>query len=201
MSFMIKERPMKTRRAIASVLLVASTLTIAASVGASTAPTGCNALTLALAKADGYSSATGPVVTPYNYKKGAHNAANAIGTTIDFGSKALVVGCLDPANLHNAWTAQQFSGTATTATAFMTKLVAAAQGAMTKTTVGPVTDYLDFGNGKEDGVGSLSTAKSLRLDAWVANGKYVIVTFSQPAAAVAPKALLAFMKSTVTLLK
>ena len=65
----------------------------------------------------------------------------------------------------------------------------------------PVTDYLDFGNGKEDGVGSLSSAKSLRLDAWVANGKYVILTFSQPAAAVAPKALLAFMKSTVTLLK
>jgi hypothetical protein len=72
---------------------------------------------------------------------------------------------------------------------------------MTKTKVGPVNDYLDFGNGKEDGLGSLSTAKSLRLDAWVANGKYVILTFTAPAAAKASTPLLNFINSTLAVLK
>jgi hypothetical protein len=87
-----------------------------------------------------------------------------------------------------------------TATQYLAYIVKGSAGAMKKTAVGGVSDFLDFGNGKEDGVGSLSTAGSLRLDAWVA-GKYVVLTFSAPAAAVPSKSLLAFIKSTQTLLK
>ena len=65
--------------------------------------------------------------------------------------------------------------------------------------VAGVNDYLDFGNGKEDGIGSTAKVGSLRLDAWVA-GKYVILTFSAPAVATPPAALVAFIKSTQTLL-
>lgn len=86
-----------------------------------------------------------------------------------------------------------------TATQYLAYVVKQSAGAMKKTPVGGVSDYLDFGNGKEDGVGSTSNAGSLRLDAWVA-GKYVILTFSAPAVATPPAALLAFIKSTQTLL-
>ena len=112
----------------------------------------------------------------------------------------MIVGCLDPTHLGAAWKAQGFSGTATNASAFMSQLVAASAGAMTKTKVGPVWDYLDYGNGSEDGLGSLASARSLRLDAWVTNNKYVLVTFSAPAGSPS-KALLAFIASTVKLLK
>jgi hypothetical protein len=158
-------------------------------------------LTLSTIKADGYTAATGPKVTPYNYAKMSANGANALGTTLDFGSKALVVGCLDPANLAAAWKMEGFTGKATTATAFMSQLVKSSAGAMKATKVGPVTDYLDFGNGKEDGLGSLSSAGALRLDAWVANGNYVVLAFSQPAVSAAPKQLLNFINTTLNVLK
>lgn len=45
--------------------------------------------------------------------------------------------------------------------------------------VRPAWDYLDFGKGKEDGLGSASTPSSVRLDAWVA-GKYIILGFIAP---------------------
>ena len=86
-----------------------------------------------------------------------------------------------------------------TATQYLAYVVKQSAGAMKKTPVGGVSDYLDFGNGKEDGVGSTAKAGSLRLDAWVA-GKYVILTFSAPAVATPPAPLLAFIKSTQTLL-
>ena len=146
--------------------------------------------------ADGYKLATGPALTPYNFANTSANQANALGTTIDFGAKALVVGCVSPADI------AKYSGSkkpVMTATQYLASVVKASAGAMKKTAVGGVSDYLDFGNGKEDGVGSTSKAGSLRLDAWVA-GKYVILTFSAPAVATPPAALLTFIKSTQTLL-
>jgi hypothetical protein len=145
---------------LTAALLASTVATVTASAaGAAKTPTGCSALTRSLVAADGYSSATGPVVTADNYKNVDANAANAVGTTYDFGAQALIVGCLDPAHLGAAWKAQGFSGKATNAQGFMDQLVKASSGAMTKTKVGPVTDYLDYGNGngngKEDGLGSL----------------------------------------------
>ena len=155
----------------------------------------CASITKALVVADGYKSATGPKITPYNFANTSANEANAQGTTIDFGAKALVVGCVSPADI-----AKYSGGKKTvTATQYLASVVKAAAGAMKKTPVGGVSDYLDFGNGKEDGVGSTATAGSLSLDAWVA-GKYVIFTFSAPAVATPPAALLAFVKTTQTLL-
>jgi len=156
----------------------------------------CASITKALVVADGYKLATGPTTTPYNFANTSANQANALGTTIDFGAKALVVGCISPADI------AKYSGSkkpVMTATQYLESVVKASAGAMKKTAVGGVSDYLDFGNGKEDGVGSTSKAGSLRLDAWVA-GKYVILTFSAPAVATPPAALLAFIKSTQTLL-
>ena len=84
-------------------------------------------------------------------------------------------------------------------TQYLASVVKDSAGAMKKTPVAGVNDYLDFGNGKEDGIGSTAKVGSLRLDAWVA-GKYVILTFSAPAVATPPAALVAFIKSTQTLL-
>jgi hypothetical protein len=47
----------------------------------------------------------------------------------------------------------------------MTKLVKSSAGAMKATKLVPATDFLDFGHGKEDGNGTLSSTGSLRIDA------------------------------------
>ena len=160
----------------------------------------CSSITKALVIADGYKAATGPASRAYNFKNPSVNQANALGTTIDFGVKALVVGCISPSDiakysaLANGAKKPIFS-----ATQYLAYIVKQSAGAMKKTQVGGVSDYLDFGNGKEDGVGSLSKAGSLRLDAWVA-GNYVILTFSAPAFATPPASLLAFIKSTQAVL-
>jgi hypothetical protein len=160
----------------------------------------CSSLTKALITANGFKAATGPAHTSYNFKNTSANQANALGTTIDFGVKALVVGCISPADIAKYSVAANGAKKPTmNATQYLAYIVKQSAGAMKKTPVGGVSDYLDFGNGKEDGVGSLSKAGSLRLDAWVA-GKYVIMTFSAPAIATPPASLLAFIKSTKTLL-
>ena len=160
----------------------------------------CASITKALVIADGYKSATGPTTTPYNFAKPSANQANALGTTIDFGAKALVVGCISPADIAKYSVAGNGAKKPVmTATQYLAYVVKQSAGAMKKTPVAGVSDYLDFGNGKEDGVGSTAKAGSLRLDAWVA-GKYVILTFSAPAVATPPASLLAFIKSTQTLL-
>ena len=69
---------------------------------------------------------------------------------------------------------------------------------MKKTAVSGVSDYLDFGNGKEDGLGSTSTAGSVRLDAWV-SGNFIFLTFAAPALQTPSKPLLALIKSTGTM--
>jgi hypothetical protein len=160
----------------------------------------CASITKALVRSDGYKAATGPTTTPYNFAKPAANQVNALGTTIDFGAKALVVGCVSSADIAKySVVAQGAKKLAMTAAQYLAYVVKQSAGAMKKTAVGGVSDYLDFGNGKEDGVGSTSSAGSLRLDAWVA-GKYVILTFSEPAVATPPAPLLAFIKSTQSLL-
>ena len=160
----------------------------------------CASITKALVIADGYKSATGPTTTPYNFANTSANQANALGTTIDFGAKALVVGCISPADIAKySVAANGAKKPVMSATQYLAYVVKQSAGAMKKTPVGGVSDYLDFGNGKEDGVGSVSKAGSLRLDAWVA-GKYVILTFSAPAVATPPAALLKFIKSTQTVL-
>jgi hypothetical protein len=154
----------------------------------------CASITKALVVADGYKAATAPKLTPYNFANTAANEKNALGTTIDFGAKALVVGCVSPADI-----AKYSGGKKMTATQYLASVVKDSAGAMKKTPVAGINDYLDFGNGKEDGVGSTAKAGSLRLDAWVA-GKYVILTFSAPAIATPPAALVAFINSTKSLL-
>ena len=59
--------------------------------GAATKSPSCNSITKSVVIADGFSAATTPKITPYNYTKTSANAANALGTTIDFGSRAIVL--------------------------------------------------------------------------------------------------------------
>ena len=173
-----------------SLTLLVAGIAVAPSAQATTSS--CAVITKAVVVADGYKAATNPKRTPYNFTNTAANEANALGTTIDFGAKGLVVGCVSPADI------AKYSGGKMNATQYLASIVKASAGAMKKTAVGGVNDYLDFGNGKEDGVGSTAKAGSLRLDAWVA-GKNVILTFSAPAVATPPAALLAFIRSTKTL--
>ena len=182
--------------AVAALLAIGGTIAGIAPAHAATA-TGCAAITKAPVVSDGYTAATGPTITPYNYTKTSANPANALGTTIDFGSKALVVGCVSPADIAKLVGKGKPS---MTADAYLQKMAKDSAGAMKKTMVGGVADYLDFGNGKEDGLGSTMSAGSIRLDAWVAGGKYIILTFSGPASSTPSKALLAFIKSTNTVL-
>ena len=128
------------------------------------------------------------------------HAANSLGTTIDFGKGALVVSCVSPADIAKLSVSAQGAGKPTmTAQQYMDYMVAQSAGAMTATPVGGVTDYLDFGNGKEDGLGSTATATSVRLDAWVAN-KFIILTFIHPATTTPSSALLNFIKTTHSVL-
>lgn len=167
-------------------------------VTANAAAPSCSAITKSVVVADGFTNAATPKITAYNYVKPSSNATNALGTTIDFGSKALVVGCISPADIKKlSVTAQGATKPAMTAAQYLAYIVKQSAGAMVKKPVGGVSDYLDFGNGKEDGVGSTSKAGSLRLDAWVA-GKFIVLTFSAPAKSTPSKALLAFIKTTGT---
>jgi hypothetical protein len=58
-----------------------------------------------------------------------------------------------------------------------------------------VSDYLDFGSGKKDGLGSTSKAGSVRLDAWVA-GRFIVLTFTTPVSLTPSKALVHLIKTT-----
>jgi len=181
-----------------SAILIAGLITVSSSfaLSANAATPSCSAITKSAVIADGYTNATTPVITAYNYAKPSANAANSLGTTIDFGAKALVVACVSPADIKKlSIQAQGASKPAMTATQYMAYMVKQSAGAMTKKSVGGVSDFLDLGNGKEDGLGSTAKAGSLRLDAWVA-GKFIVLTFSAPATATAPKALLSFIKTT-----
>ncbi|HEY4898209.1 MAG TPA: hypothetical protein VIH79_00635 [Candidatus Nanopelagicaceae bacterium] len=183
---------------IASFSLLIAGVTLTPAAQAATAS--CSSITKAVVVADGYKSTSGPTTTPYNFTNTSVNQANALGTTIDFGAKALVVGCVSPSDIAKfSVLAQGSKKPIMNATQYLAYVVKQSAGAMKKTAVGGVSDYLDFGNGKEDGVGSTANAGSLRLDAWVA-GKFVILTFSAPAAATPPTALLSFIKTTKTLL-
>ena len=183
---------------IASFSLVVAGLSL--TPAAQAASGSCSSITKAIVIADGYKLATGPTTMSYNFTTPSANQANALGTTIDFGAKALVVGCVSPTDIAKYSVLAQGSKKPTmSATQYLAYVVKQSAGAMKKTAVGGVSDYLDFGNGKEDGVGSTANAGSLRLDAWVA-GKFVILTFSAPAVATPPAALLSFIKTTKTLL-
>ena len=160
----------------------------------------CGALTKSVVVADGFTNASGPTITKYDYNNLNANAANSLGTTIDFGKGALVVSCVSPADIAKLSVSAQGAGKPTmTAQQYMDYMVAQSAGAMTATPVGGVTDYLDFGNGKEDGLGSTATATSVRLDAWVAN-KFIILTFIHPATTTPSSALLNFIKTTHSVL-
>jgi len=197
---MLRNRTSKSLYVLLTIsgLLLAS-IQLSASANAISNAQGCAAITQALVVGDGFTKATAPVITAYNYAKSSANAANSLGTTFDFGAKALVVGCVSPSDIAKLSISAQAKGKPTmTATQYMAFMVKDSAGAMKKTAAGPVTTYLDFGNGKEDGLGSTAKAKNLRLDAWVV-GNYIILTFSAPASVKASAPLLAFMKSTKTL--
>jgi hypothetical protein len=186
---------MKNKFAISFISLSLAAASLAFAAPSQAAGGSCSSITKAVVVADGYKSATGPKITSYNFANTSANEANAQGTTIDFGATALVVGCVSPADI------AKYSGGKKNVSAaqYLASVVKASAGAMKKTMVAGTADYFDFGNGKEDGVGSTSKAGSLRLDSWVA-GKYVIFTFSAPAVATPPAALVAFVKSTKSLL-
>jgi hypothetical protein len=181
-----------------AAILIAGLVTVSSSfsLAANAAAPSCAAITKSAVVADGYTKATSPVITAYNYAKASANAANSLGTTIDFGAQALVVACVSPSDIQKlSIAAQGASKPAMTATQYMAYMVKQSAGAMTKKSVGGVSDYLDLGNGKEDGLGSTAKAAGLRLDAWVA-GKFIVLTFSAPATATPPTALLSFIKTT-----
>ena len=186
----------------ASGVLAVTPLVLAAShatpaVAATT--NNCTKITQAVVVADGFKNATPAMITNYNYTKPSANPANALGMTIDFGAQALVVSCVSPADIAKLSTKPNTERVAAmTATHYMAYMVKQSDGAMKKTMVGGVADYLDFCNGKEDGLGSTTTAASVRLDAWVA-GKYIVLTQTEPAGPPSA-ALLKFIASTKSLL-
>lgn len=186
--------------AITSLIISSSVLAPGvATLASATTTASCSQLTKTALATDGYVNATGPIVTAYNYTKTSANAANSLGTTLDFGSKALVVACISPSDIKKLSAIAQGSAKPTmTADQYMAYMVKHSAGAMKKTKVGVVNDYLDFGSGKEDGLGSTSTAGSVRLDAWV-SGNFIFLTFSAPAVQVPAKPLLALIKTTGTM--
>ena len=180
---------------IGSAALLASVCTVAATGSIASAATAnkCGQLTLSAIKSYGFTKATGPKITQYNFTKSSANAANALGETIDFGAKALVISCVTPSDIaklsvqaggKKTWTAQQY----------MNWMVKDSAGAMKATPTAGTTSYLDFGNGKEDGLGSTVKSSSVRLDAFVFHS-YIIMVQTAPVSAKPSAALTKFIKA------
>ncbi len=179
---------------IGSTALLAGSLTFAATgtIASAASANKCGQLTLSTIKSYGFSQATAPKITQYNYQKASANAMNALGETIDFGAKALVVSCVTPSDI--AKLSVQAGGKKTwTAQRYMQWMVKDSDGAMTATPTVNTTSYLDFGNGKEDGLGSTMSAKSVRLDAFVFH-KYIIMVQTAPVSVKPSAALTKFIK-------
>jgi hypothetical protein len=120
------------KKFVAALTLVSlATPLVATAASASTAKSSCASVTKKLVVSDGFTQATGPKVTKYDYKHPKKNAANALGTTIDFGAKALIVGCVSPRDLVHL--SKQAGKKTMSATAYMKYMVAQSGGAMTKT--------------------------------------------------------------------
>lgn len=183
---------------IGSAALVAGALTVTTTgVVAGAATNKCGQITLSAVKSYGFTKATGPVITQYNYKKPSANAANSLGETIDFGAKALVVSCVAPSDI--AKLSVQAGGKSTwTAARYMQWMVKDSAGAMKATPTANTTSYLDFGNGKEDGLGSTVSASSVRLDAFVFHN-YIIMVQTAPVAVKPSAALVKFIKACETM--
>jgi hypothetical protein len=172
-------------------------------VGASSvAPKGlspaCTLITQRQVVAAGFSRATAPKITPFNSKNIGANPANSLGETIDFGARALVVGCASPADLRALSSASAGKSTPTmSASQYVEYLVKTSAGAMKSERIGGVAGFIDYGNGKEDGLGSTSTAGSVRLDTFAAGG-YVINFFSSPISSTTTKRVNALARAIVT---
>lgn len=167
--------------AVAGSLAVTATVALGAGVAtsaasATTSSHSCASVTKAQMIAAGFTKATGPKITAYNDAKLSANAPNALGETIDFGSKALVVSCVTPTDLKAlSIPAQGAKKPPMSATAYLRYLVKTSGGSMSEQSIGSVVNYVDFGNGKEDGLGSTSTASSVRLDAFAAGSFLVLI--------------------------
>jgi hypothetical protein len=180
--------PMAVLTAGATGLLVLPTPSGAATVAGKPSAPSCQSITQAQAIATGFTGARAPKVSDFNDKKLAANPPNLLGETIDFGAKALVVGCAAPIDLKAlSVTANGAGKPVMTAAQYVQYLVRTSAGAMKSETIGGVPGYADYGNGREDGLGSTATAGSVRLDTFVA-GNFVINFFSSPVSpALAPK--------------
>jgi hypothetical protein len=166
------------------------------SAGASAAPS-CNSITKSQAVAAGFKMATGPKITPYNNQNLSANAANALGETIDFGAKAIVVSCVSPTDLKALSVAAQGPNKPVmTATQYLHYLVKTSGGSMKQQAIARITNYVDFGNGKEDGLGSNATAYGVRLDSFVA-GHFIVLIQTVPASPKPSKNLATFAKTIV----
>ena len=182
--------------ATGAILLSVGTLVGGAvtSAGASAAPS-CNSITKSQAIAAGFKMATGPKITPYNDQNLSANATNALGETIDFGPNAIVVSCVSPTDLKALSVAAQGSNKPVmTATQYLQYLVKTSGGSMKPQSIAKITNYVDFGNGKEDGLGSTATASGVRLDSFVA-GHFIVLTQTVPASAKPSKNLGTFAKT------
>ncbi len=83
-----------------------------------------------------------------------------------------------------------------TSTQYLHYLVRTSQGSMKQQPIAQINNYVDFGNGKEDGLGSTASANGVRLDSFVA-GRFLVLTQSVPAAATPSKSLSSFAKTIV----
>jgi hypothetical protein len=171
-----------TALAVTGTLVAPSVMVLAAQAAPSSAASmaTCGSITKSLMVSEGFKNATGPMVKAYNFAKPSENEANALGQTRDFGKSAIVVSCVSPSDI--AKLSAQAKLKTTGAKAYIKYVVTQAAGAMKATPVDGVTDYLDFGNGKEDGIASMAKAGSIRLDAWTV-GSYAFFTFTTPAGA------------------
>ena len=180
---------------LGSTALLASIFTVTAtgSIASATTANKCGQLTLSAIKSYGFTKATGPKITQYNFKKESANAANALGETIDFGAKALVISCVTPSDIAKL-SVQAGGNKSWTAARYMQWMVKDSAGAMKATPTVNTTSYLDFGSGKEDGLGSTVSSSSVRLDAFVFH-KYIIMVQTAPVSVKPSAALTKFIKA------
>lgn len=172
---------MKTLRRIAASLtivsggLVVSTSLVQAPAGALTST--CKTISKALVVQSGYTSATAPKITPYNYTNKAANAAHAVGTTLDFGPTSVVVSCLAPSDLAKTATLlHKPTFTPETYLAYMKSTIPGLQ----QTSIMGIPALTRTVPGSVAGLGSMAKAPSLRVDAFMVRADYVIIIESIP---------------------
>ena len=172
---------MKTLRRIdASLTIVSGGLVVSCSLVQSPAgalTSTCKTISKALVIQTGYTDATGPNVTAYNYTNKAANAANAVGTTLDFGPTSVVISCLAPSDLTK--TATLLHKPAFTPESYLAYMKATIPGLQSQNIMG-IPTLTRTVPGSTAGLGSMTKAAKLRVDAFMVRADYVIIVESIP---------------------